>query len=158
MAEREYKIPSSEREHFANPPILVKKTKIRVHVPEELEDTKGAHVWDPRRTPNGELMGYQPVSYDRADNDYPKMLFHPDYGKKPQPDQSKFVRSGMSPADYEAAILLYQTKVNEWNKGNRTKLAKDEDEEKRLLAKGWLPTPPQHASKKKEFDLDSDEI
>lgn len=154
----EYKIPKSEKEHFANPPVLTKKVKIKVHIPEELEATKTQHVWDGRRTAEGDLMGYQEVTYERSENDYPKMLFHPDYKKNPPPDIAKFVRPGMNPADYESAMALYQAELNKWNRGNRTKTVDDAKEEKRLLAKGWVDKPPQHEKLTKEFDLNSDEI
>ena len=159
MAERDYKIPSSEREHFANPPVLTKKVKIKVHVPEELEVTQKHHVYDHRRTPEGNLVGYAELGpYEPSENQYPKILYHPNYGKAIPPQQQDFAKPGMSWQQVEAANQAFDKAKKKWLMDNRTQVAQDAADEERLTKKGWKEKPPVQAQPKSEFDLSSEEI
>ena len=157
MAEREYKVPTSEREHFANPPILTRKTRVKVHIPDELEATRQQHVWDDRRV-NGEVVGYAPVTYDREENEFPKLLYHPKWGEKMEPRQQDFARPNMTGPELEAALTAFNSAREKWQRDNRTKLVATPEAEKRLLEKGWLPKPPENKKAQKAFAMDSDEI
>jgi hypothetical protein len=127
-----------------------------VHQPRETRATRGPHVYD-ETVVNNKKVGYKGVTYDRSEHEYPKMLFHPEYGMKPLPEQAKFCVGCVTAEQFQNALVSYQAALEKWQRSNRTKEAKDEKDQKRLLAKGWLPSPP----KKKEaaaFDLSSDEL
>lgn len=146
---------SAIQKHFAEPPVKFTKIKIKVHVPDELEATLKNHIFDARRTPAGELMGYVEIPYEHQE--YPKMLYHPEWGAKPQPDINSFVKAAKTAQEYEMAATLYQQAVAKWARGNRTKIVEDAKQEASLVKKGWLLKPPTHKGDP-TFDMNSDEI
>lgn len=118
----------------------------KVHIPEELQATTHNHVYtdtvDEYGTPG---RGYVEVPYEHEI--YPVLLYHPNWHKQPEPQLHDFKES----FDYQAAHRDWKAK------SDRTKVARNAAEEKRLLAKGWLKKPP--VVEKKELPShESDEI
>jgi len=136
---------------------FVKKKKMnKITLPEGAEDALGNHRYSQRRDTAGNLEGYVAVTYERAENEYPKMLYHPDWGSTQEPLPQDFVGLARTPAEYSNAYETFNKAMQEYRRKQRTKLVKNLKDEKALSAKGWLLKPPVHESSK-QFQ-DSDEL
>lgn len=114
------------------------------------------HVYDPNINPaTGKRFGYQRRPYEHQE--YPKQLYHPDYGKRPKPDVNDFARAAKSVEETEKAMTAFQQALAKWNRSNRIKTVTSKKEEDRLLKIGWMPTPPQPETAQ-AFDPNSDEL
>lgn len=120
----------------------------------EQEICDGPHRFD-GSVVNNKVVGYVPVVYEHQV--YPRMLYHPKWGMEDTPDMAKFSVGCTTAQQFQAAFQAFQAAEEKWRRSNRTKLAANEEEEKRLLEKGWLQQPPLRA-KNKQFDMSSDEI
>ena len=87
---------------------------------------------------------------------YPKMLYHPEFGKKPAPKASDFViLPGMTAEQQTAILKSFSSAMEQWRRQNRMKIANSKAEEAILLKKGWLL----HFSVIEEIEVkDDDEI
>lgn len=122
----------------------------------EQEITDQPHIYDGTLI-NNKVVGYVPKPWDPAANVYPKMLYHPNYGKKPKPEAERFSLGARTMEQIQAAADAYQDALNKWNRENRTFLALSDADEERLIKKGWTITPPA-IKKQQAFDLASEEI
>jgi hypothetical protein len=113
---------------------FVRKRKMnKVILPEDAEDCVKNHIYSNRTDSAGNREGYVAVEYEHQE--FPRMLFHPDYHKVPAPHPNQFAspdKTGMfTPAE------------EEWKrKYDRIQVAENEKDVKRLTAMGWLLTPP----------------
>ena len=113
--------------------IVIRKKQNRVFIPDELEGAKQNHIYTNVVDENGApSRAYVAMPYEREKNDFPKMLFHPDFHKEPAPVHNDFKELGQ----YNKALQAWQRKFE------RTQMADNEKEEKRLVTKGWLLKPP----------------
>lgn len=117
--------------------VVVKKKMNRVHIPDDLEPTKQNHIYTRTIDENGQ-PGMSYVAMPLEPQPFPKILFHPDFHKERKPIPNDFKQLG----EYNAAMIEWEKKFE------RTVAAKDEKDEKRLLAKGWLPKAPMFAEQK----------
>jgi hypothetical protein len=101
------------------------------------------------------VVGYVPEPYTHQE--YPKMLYHPDYGLAPRPDIAKFASDCRTADQYLAALQSFQEAEQKWSRGQRTKQAKDKKDEERLKKKGWLLSPPAKPVTP-QFDMECDEL
>lgn len=121
-------------ETFEGNTYVVRKNRNKVYIPDALEGAKSTHVYARTVDENGQPgMGYVPVPYEREANEFPKMLFHPDYHKVPAPIHNDFKELGA----YNAAVAAWESKYG------RTQMAADKEDEDRLVKKGWRLTPPE---------------
>lgn len=119
--------------------VVVRKKLQRVHIPAELDGIKGNHRYTQAYDESGnKINAYLPVEFDPADNQYPKMLYHPEYGKKAQPSIGDYARGASTNEMYQAALEMFQTAQADWEKGNRTIIASDKKREDELRKIGWL--------------------
>lgn len=116
-----------------NNTFVVRKPRNKVHIPDALEGAKSNHVFARTVDENGQQgMGYVPVPYERSENDFPKMMFHPDWHKVPAPIHNDFKELG-----------AYNKAVTDWKeKYERFQMAQNEEDVERLSKKGWKDTPP----------------
>jgi hypothetical protein len=127
-----------------------------IQIPRGSRACKGPHKWDPTII-NNKAVGYIPVAY--VHQEYPKMLYHPTYGKLARPNINHFA-SMCRPGDsesYKNALEAFMAAEQKWERGNRYKIVESKEREDELIAKGWLLTQPVFKSKEK-FDMGSDEI
>jgi hypothetical protein len=110
------------------------------------------HKWDGEEREYVETGAYQ-------HQDWPKMLYHPEYGKEPKPDMTKFGGRVNTVQEAEALNNSFNEAMRNWNRKNRTKIAHNHKEFDALKKKGWLekPTVPLNTSGD-TFDYESDEI
>jgi len=127
-----------------------------VKQPRSARNTRGNHKYDGTIV-NNKAVGYVPVSYDPAENQYPKMLFHPDFGKSLAPEMAKYAVGCVTTEQFQSAHTAFAQAMEKWNRANRTKLVDDEKKEKSLITKGWLAKPPAR-KENPAFDMSSDEI
>lgn len=127
----------------------------KVIVPISATHAGGPHKYDRTIGPDGMVVGYVPISYEHQA--YPRMLFHPSFGQNPEPSQQKFCTGAVTDSDYRRAFDSFNEAMNEWRRENRTVLAANAKDEKRLAEKGWLLQPPVHKDTKL-FDLTSEEL
>jgi hypothetical protein len=98
-------------------------------VPKAARAAMGPHVWVPSN-------GTEPGHYERRPYvfaEYPKMLYHPKYGKQPKPVINDFENT--------PKFLLA---MREWEQSDsvRTVTAENAKHEEALLKKGWMLEPP----------------
>ena len=118
-------------EHHERGTIVIKKKPNKMHIDEELEGALKNHIYTDVQFENG-AMGKAYVAVDYEHSDYPKMLFHPDFHREPPPNRNHHKET------YE-----WEMKFKEWRETyDRTQTVENPEDEQRLLAKGWLPTPP----------------
>jgi hypothetical protein len=125
-------------------------------LPRSTRICKGPHRYDSTIV-NNKAVGYVGEVYDRKDHEYPKVLYHPKWGQRPQPEGARFFVGAVTQEQMQSAYAAFEKALSEWRRTNRIKLAKNADEEKRLIEKGWLDKPP-IPKDVKAFDLDSDEL
>lgn len=128
----------------------------RTAVPRGARVCKGPHEFD-ATVVNNKVVGYVGKTYNRADHEYPKVLYHPKWNQKPAPEANRFFVGAVTQEQHQNAFAAYEKTLEEWKRTNRIKIVKTEAEEKKLLDKGWLATPPVPKDAKR-FDLESDEI
>jgi hypothetical protein len=126
----------------------------KIHRSAEQEITDGNHRYDGSIV-NNRAVGYVPVVYEHQV--YPRMMYHPDWGKLPRPDMAKFAVGCVTQEQFTQAFASYQAAEQKWLRSNRMKLAENEEDEKRLKEKGWLLQAPLRKDNK-QFDLNSEEI
>jgi hypothetical protein len=112
----------------------------KVITPASCDAARGPHTYDRSVGHDGMVVGYVPVSFEHQE--YPKMLFHPKYGAKPEPTAGKFTVGCVTADQYQQALVTFQEALAAWQRENRTKVATSEAEEARLVKKGWLASPP----------------
>jgi hypothetical protein len=118
---------------------VVRKKLQTVHVPATLEHAKGNHTYGMAIDEDGnKVMAYIPAPFDPAENQHPKMLYHPDYGKNPEPTINQFAKGASSPEQYQNALDLFNGAHAVWEKGNRTKIAESPAREADLKKIGWM--------------------
>lgn len=118
---------------------VVRRNRSRVHVPEILEGAQKNHIYTKAVDENGNpLMAYVEVPFDPAANQFPKLLYHPDWGKKAEPTLASFARGASTTEQYAAALDSYNAAHAEWEKGNRTKVAENAKREAELRKIGWV--------------------
>jgi len=125
--------------------IVLQEELNEVHIPKRLKGALGNHRFgraiDPKN--NQPTMAYISMGYDHQE--FPKLLYHPEYGQAQEPKLAAFAAGCNTPEQSTQAHEAYQAAMTKWKKKNRTKEVLDAKEEKRLLAKGWVnkcPTPP----------------
>lgn len=126
----------------------------KVQQPRLARNTRGPHKYD-STVVNNKVTGYVPVVYEHQE--FPRMLYHPEWGAKSRPELAKFAIGCVTAEQYQAANAAFMEAEQKWLKGNRTKLVATAAEEKKLLAKGWLSKPPLR-KENPAFDLNSDEL
>ena len=126
----------------------------KVVQPRAARATRGNHRFD-HNIINNKIVGYVEVQYEHEE--YPRMLYHPNWGMEKKPDMAKFAVGCVTSEQFQQAFLAFQEAENKWNRSNRTKLATDKKHEESLLKKGWLVKPPIR-KENPAFDLGSDEI
>jgi hypothetical protein len=117
---------------------------------------KGPHKYDGTIV-NNKAVGYVGEVYRREEHEFPKMLYHPKWGQKPEPEAARFMVGAITQEQMQNAMATYQKAVTEWMRSNRVKLVSDQAEAERLIKKGWLDKPPQRKDSP-QFDLDSEEL
>ncbi len=118
---------------------VVRKKVPGVHIPESLEGAKGQHVYGKAVDEAGNsVMAYIPLSFDPAENQYPKALYHPDWGKKPEPVVTQFNRGASTPEQLQSALELFNTAHAEWEKSNRIQTCENPKREAELRKIGWV--------------------
>lgn len=134
---------------------VVRRRPNKIQIPETLEGALGNHRYVKAVDEQGnDCMAYMPVPYEHQE--YPKILYHPNFGEKPQPRVQAYSAGATSPEQFEAALERFNLAMETWNRSNRTKFVEDAKEEKRLLAKGWVGTMP--VKPISPSSADSDEI
>jgi hypothetical protein len=126
----------------------------KIHRSAMQETTDQPHKYDPR-IENNQAIGYVPVTYEHQD--FPRMLYHPNWGKLAKPDMAKFAIGCITQDQFQQAFAAYQEAEQKWMRSNRVKLVESPEELERLEKKGWLLQPPLRKDNK-QFDLNSDEI
>lgn len=118
---------------------VIRKKLQTVHIPATLEGALKNHVFTKALDEDGnQVMAYVERPFDPAENQYPKMLYHPDWGKKAEPKVSDFARPGAPADQYETALQLFTSAHTAWEKGNRTKIATSPAREADLRKLGWV--------------------
>jgi hypothetical protein len=118
---------------------VVRKKTRGVHIPETLEGAQTNHIYTKALDEAGNsIMAYIEVPFDVAENQYPKMLYHPDWGKITEPKISDFARPGIPADQYEQALSLFNTAHGDWQKSNRTRVVPDAKRETDLRKIGWV--------------------
>jgi hypothetical protein len=142
----------------------------KIQQPRAARAARGPHKYDPTII-NNKIVGYVAVPYTHQE--YPKALYHPEYGMKPMPDAATFQAGAVTAAQIQNASQAFQTALEKWHRGQRIQivtisknelhLPEDEqlkalkEREERLIKKGWLPAPPK-AKDSARFDMASEEI
>lgn len=119
---------------------VVRKKVPGIHIPATLEGALKNHVYTTAIDEDSgqEVKAYIEVPFDAAANQYPKMLYHPDWGKVREPKISDFAKAGTTGEHYQAALELFTTAHNEWDRGNRTQVAANPKREAELRKIGWV--------------------
>lgn len=118
---------------------VVRKKVKGVHLPEILEGATKNHIYTKAQDEEGNpIMAYIEVPFDPAANQYPKALYHPDWGKVREPQISDFARPGIPADQYEHALKLFNDAHKKWEKGNRIQTCKDAKREAELRKIGWV--------------------
>jgi hypothetical protein len=134
---------------------VVRRKPNKINIPETLEGALQNHRYVKAVDEQGNpCMAYEPINYGHQE--FPKMLYHPNFGQKPQPKVQAFAAGATTPEQFEAALERFNVAMSGWNRANRTKLVEDAREEKALITKGWvakMPTRPIPVD-----SADSDEI
>jgi hypothetical protein len=125
-----------------------------VPVPRAARVCKGPHRYDGTIV-NNKAIGYVPVTYEHQD--FPRMVYHPNWGEKPEPEGAKFFMGAVTQEQMMSAHAAYEQARSEWRRHNRTKLVKSKSEFEALIKKGWLAKPPLREDNP-QFDMDSDEL
>ena len=125
-----------------------------VIIPRAARAAKGHHKYDPTIV-NNKVVGYVPVMY--VHQEFPRMMYHPDWGKAPKPDMAKFAIGCVTPQQWQGAFEALQKAESDWARRNRVKTVASAEEQARLEKIGWLLQPPIRKSNP-AFDLNSDEL
>lgn len=134
---------------------VVRRKMNKIQIPETLEGALKNHRYVKAVDEQGNpCMAYEPIEYEHQE--FPKILYHPDFGAKPQPKVQAYAAGSTTPEQFEAALERFNLALSTWTRGNRTKLAENRKEEKFFLEKGWLDTMP--VKPVAEGSIDSDEI
>ena len=108
---------------------------------------------------NTEEREYEAVEGGYVHQDYPRMMYHPEWGKEPMPDMAKFGAGANTIQEAELRNIAFNEALHNWRRKNRTKMAGNAKEFEALKKKGWLDKPPVRESANGiQFDYDSDEI
>lgn len=127
-----------------------------VPIPRATRICKGPHRYDATIV-NNKAVGYVPVTYDRSEHEYPKVLYHPKYGQKAAPEGARYMVGAVTQEQMQSAMAAYEKAMAEWQRSNRIKYAANAEDEERLIKKGWQVKPPQ-PKEAARFDLDSEEL
>lgn len=127
-----------------------------VRQPRAARNTRGHHAYDPTIV-NNKAVGYVAKPYDRDANEYPKMLYHPNYGKTQKPDLARFAVGAVTQEQIQNAGKAFDAAMQKWMRENRTQEATSPEHEARLVKKGWSVDPPK-PKEAERFDLKSEEI
>lgn len=126
-------------EKLENQTFVVRKNRQRVHVPPSLEGATKNHIYTQAVDEDGnKIMAYVEVPFEPENNQFPKILYHPDFGKKPEPTIAAFARGASTPDQYAVALDQFNAAHAEWAKGNRTQVAEDKKREDQLRKIGWV--------------------
>lgn len=102
---------------------------------------------------------YVEVEGGYVHTDWPRLMYHPDWGKDPMPDMVKFGMGANTVQEAELRNAAFNEALALWKRKNRTKLASGPKEFEALKKKGWLDKPPVRENKQGiAFDYESDEI
>src|ERR1700728_4555371 len=117
---------------------VIRKKHQAVHIPPTLEGALKNHIYTRAIDDDGnELMAYVEVPFDPAANEYPKVLYHPEWGKEREPNIADYAGAASTPAQYEAALKRYKAVHDKWERGNRTRTCEDRERENELRKIGW---------------------
>ena len=116
-------------------------------MPRAAHPTRVNHRFVPGAPGSHEQGHYEPVAFDPAapENQYPRCLYHPNWGEREKPNR----------VDFETdAKYLVAKREYEQSDFVRTVTARNPTEEKKFLAKGWLPHRPnrEHVDNRKGYD------
>lgn len=121
---------------------VIRRRRNKVHIPPELEGALKNHIFTKARDEDGnEINAYVEVEY--VHQEFPKLLYHPNWGQKPMPKVEQYVGRASTPEQHQEAFEAFSAAMAKWQRENRTKLVQDAKEEKRLLGKGWLAKAPE---------------
>lgn len=124
--------------------VVLQEDLNEVVVPKRLKGALSNHRYGPAIDPKN---GQRTMTYIREEythQDFPKLLYHPEFGQTPEPKLAEFAAGCQTPEDSMRAHETFNAAYRKWQLKNRTKEVPDAKEEKRLLAKGWVtkrPTP-----------------
>jgi hypothetical protein len=125
-----------------------------VLIPRAARVAKGHHKYDPTIV-NNKPVGYVAVTY--VHQAFPRIMYHPEWGKEPKPDMAKFAIGCVTPAQWQGAFEALQKAETLWARKNRIKTANNEEDQARLEKIGWLLQPPLRKVNP-AFDLNSEEL
>lgn len=138
-------------------PLIEEDDPNPIVIPKQAKRALGPHRYNPNLSPDGKRIGYERVEYDRDGNEYPKTLYHTDYGLKPKPDAAQYTRGLAGHEALESALIAFNSALQKWERGNRIKTAQNKKEEEKLVKIGWLTQPPKR-DVADTFNHDSDQL
>lgn len=143
----------AEAPYVLGPPVQVGKRN-KIVIPDAAEPALQNHIYDANINPEtGKRFGYRTITQDFQE--FPKMLYHTNWGLKPKPDMRDFSKGAQTSEAIEAANHAYGEALKKWERGNRVKTVTDKKELDRLLKIGWLTAPPKRETGEKAYDEDA---
>lgn len=146
----------AEAPYVLGPPVQVGKRN-KIVISDLAEPALQNHIYDANINPEtGKRFGYRTITKDFEE--FPKMLYHPDWGLKPKPDIRDYSKGAQTPEAIESAQHAFSGAMKKWERGNRVKTVTEKDGKKELdrLGKiGWLTAPPKRESTDKAYDEDA---
>jgi len=125
-----------------------------VPIPRAARVCKGPHRYDGTIV-NNKAVGYVPVQYKHEE--FPRMLYHPEWGAKPKPEGGRFFIGAITQEQMQNAMTAYQEAETKWARSNRVKLVTNAKDLERLIKKGWLDKPPIR-KENPLFDMESEDL
>jgi len=125
--------------------VVLQEDLNEVFIPKRLKGALQNHRYGPAMDPkNGQVSNaYIACGYDHQE--YPKNLYHPHFGQTQEPKIAEYSAGCTTPEQSMKAHETFNAAYKKWQMKNRIKEVAGEEDEKRLLAKGWvakMPKPP----------------